>query len=271
MDKFYQYAKKYYVILSNLFFSTNGRCRPFVLLSKLDDSRVKTMEPAILVEQAHAAANRLVQIYQRLSDTYPTFDQTDDPWMTNGLSSTPFRCLVSVCLSTMTITPRVVKACVPLFEKVSTFHELLQISDDELKEIIKPVAHYNRKTKNLKIMAKQIIYQFDGKIPETHDELMRLQGVGRKVADIMMNFIFNQDTVAVDTHVLRVLNRLEIVKTDSAEKASDLINKLTPLTYKRHAHEWLIQHGMKVCHARSPACESCCLFEVCQFKKGNTR
>lgn len=226
--------------------------------------KVKTKPPDQI---SLIAPSRIDSIYKQLSQTYPTFDESDDPWMTNGLSSTPFRCLVSVCLSTMTITPRVVKACVPLFEKVSTFEQLLALDDEELKSTIKPVAHYNRKTENLKIMANQIIHQFQGKIPETHEDLMKLQGVGRKVADIMMNFIFNQDTVAVDTHVLRVLNRLDIVKTDSAEKASDLINKITPAQYKRHAHEWLIQHGMKQCHAKSPSCNSCCLFKFCKSRQ----
>ena len=210
-----------------------------------------------------ASERRLEKIYGVLQQTYPTFDQTDDPWMTNGLSSTPFRCLVSVCLSTMTITPRVVKACVPLFEKVSSFEELLALDDEELRAIIKPVAHYNRKTTNLKIMCRQILEMYHGKIPETHEELMKLQGVGRKVADIMMNFIFNEDTIAVDTHVLRVLNRLEVVNTESAERASDLINTLTPKAYKRHAHEWLIQHGMKTCHARNPLCNQCCIASLC--------
>ena len=206
---------------------------------------------------------RLEAIYDILQQTYPTFDQTDDPWMTNGLSSTPFRCLVSVCLSTMTITPRVVKACVPLFARVSTFEQLLALDDEELKAIIKPVAHYNRKTVNLKIMCRQILYTYQGRIPDTRDELMKLQGVGRKVADIMMNFIFHEDTIAVDTHILRLLNRLRVVQTDSAEHAADLINALTLKRHKRHAHEWLIQQGMKSCLARSAACGQCCIATLC--------
>ena len=209
-------------------------------------------------------AERLASLYEQLSRTYPTFDQTDDPWMTHGLSSTPFRCLVSVCLSTMTITPRVIKACVPLFERVSTFEELLALDDEELRTTIKSVAHYNRKTINLKIMCRQILHDFGGRIPDTHEGLMKLQGVGRKVADIMMNFIFHKDTIAVDTHVLRVLNRLDIVNTPFAVVAADQINALTPARYKRHAHEWLIQHGMQVCTARSPRCSACCVGDQCR-------
>lgn len=209
-------------------------------------------------------AQRLASLYEQLSRTYPTFDQIDDPWMTHGLSSTPFRCLVSVCLSTMTITPRVVKACVPLFARVSTFEELLALDDEELRTIIKSVAHYNRKTTNLKIMCRQILHDFGSRIPDTHEELMQLQGVGRKVADIMMNFIFHEDTIAVDTHVLRVLNRLDIVHTPVAVVAADQINAITPPRYKRHAHEWLIQHGMQVCTARSPRCNACCVSDQCR-------
>ena len=204
-------------------------------------------------------------IYDILSKTYTTFEETDDPWMTNGLSTTPFKSLVSVCLSTMTITKRVVNAAVPLYKRVSTFEELAQLDDDELRRIIKPVAHYNRKTKNLKEMARQIIEEHDGKIPEDRDELMKLQGVGRKCADIMMNFTFSKDSIAVDTHVLRVLNRLGAVETSSATDAADIINAKTPAHYKRHAHEWLIQHGMKVCVSRSPRCERCPLTKHCDW------
>lgn len=213
------------------------------------------------------SAERIEKIYERLAATYPTFENTDDPWMTNRLSSTPFRSLVSVCLSTMTTTARVVKACVPLYQQVSSFEELLAMDDEDLRAIIKPVAHYNRKTVNLKIMCRQILNDYNGQIPSTHEELLKLQGVGRKVADIMMNFVFSEDTIAVDTHVLRVLNRLTIVKTDVAEKAADAINALTPKHYKRHAHEWLIQHGMKTCTARAQQCTSCCLKTLCPSSK----
>lgn len=207
----------------------------------------------------------LIAIYDILSKTYKTFEETDDPWMTNGLSSTPFKSLVSVCLSTMTITQRVVNAAVPLYEKVTTFQGLRDLPEEELRSIIKPVAHYNRKTTHLKEMARQIIEDYDGKIPQTHEELRKLKGVGRKCADLLMNFNFSVDTIGVDTHVLRVLNRLGIINTSSAEKASDQINACTPPHFKRHGHEWLIQHGMKICVARLPKCEQCPLTKHCKW------
>ncbi len=123
----------------------------------------------------------------------------------------------------------------PLFARVSTFEELLALDDEELKAIIKPVAHYNRKTANLKVMCRQILQIYKGKIPDTHEELRKLQGVGRKVADIMMNFIFHEDTIAVDTHVLRVLNRLEVVQTESATDRR--FNRMRPSIAPRKRHQ----------------------------------
>lgn len=204
-------------------------------------------------------------IYKSLSNAYPTFDQSDDEWMTNGLSSTPFRSIVSAALSTMTTTKRVVAACVPLYKKVSNFEELLALGDEELRSIIKPVAHYNKKTKSLKMMCKQIIERHGGKIPRTQEELLKLQGIGLKCSSLIMNFIFDTPLIAVDTHIHRLLNRLGVVDTTSTDITTKVINEVTPAKYKKHAHEWLIQHGMKVCVARSPHCSDCIISSHCEY------
>ncbi len=211
----------------------------------------------------HVATTHLSAIYDILSRTYPTYEEMDDPWMTHGLSATPFRHLVSGCLSTVTVTKRVVAACMPLYARVSTFPELLALDDEELRNIIRPVAHYNRKTVNLKILCRQIIEEYGGEIPSDRERLLKLQGVGRKVADLMMNHVFAEDSIAVDTHVLRVLQRLELVTDTTAEKAAHTINAITPAKYKRHAHERLIQLGMQVCLAKSPDCPSCVVLKFC--------
>lgn len=211
----------------------------------------------------NASTPRLSAIYDILSRTYPTYEEMDDPWMANGLSATPFRHLISGCLSTVTVTKRVVSAAVPLYQRVSTFEELLALDDEELRAIIKPVAHYNMKTAMLKVLCRQIIENHDGKIPSDRESLLKLMGVGRKVADLVMNHLFSEDSIAVDTHVLRVLQRLEIIEETTAEKAADTINAITPASYKRHAHEWLIQLGMQVCHARLPDCASCVVSKLC--------
>ncbi|HAK79569.1 MAG TPA: endonuclease III [Runella sp.] len=211
----------------------------------------------------------ITDIYHVLSHTYLTFDETDDEWMTSGISSTPFKSLVSVALSTMTTSKRTIAACKALYTKVATFEDLRDIDEQTLVQCIKSVAHYNRKAKNLKLMAKQIIEKHHGQIPQTKEELLGLAGIGRKCADIMLNFVFEEPSIAVDTHVFRVVNRLGIVHTTTAEATADLLNQLTPNEYKRHAHEWLIQHGMKVCIARKPSCTHCPLTSYCQYFNTN--
>lgn len=209
---------------------------------------------------------QIKRIYDILSKTYGTFDESDDPWMTNGLSKTPFRSLVSACLSTMTMTTRVVNAAVPLYQRVSSFEELRDLPDTELRRLIKPVAHYNRKTKSLKAMAKQIVEDHGGRIPRSRQDLLQLPGVGPKCADLMLNFLFDEPTIAVDTHIHRLLNRLGIVETDSVEDSAKAINAQTPKRFKRHAHEWLIQHGMQVCVSRRPKCAACVIAEFCRYR-----
>lgn len=210
---------------------------------------------------------KIVQIYKILSHTQPTFEETDNDWITHGLNSTPFKLLVSVAISTMTHDKRTVKACIALYEKISTPQELIELEDEELATLIKPAAHYNRKTKSLKKMCHQLIEQYDGEIPQTKEELMELSGIGRKCADIMMHFSVGEPSIAVDTHVHRVLNRLGVVNTRSSEETADVINTITPQQYKQHAHEWLIGHGMEICKARAPKCKECALRDWCQYNQ----
>ncbi len=209
------------------------------------------------------------KVYDTLQNTYPLFEDSDDEWMKHGLSATPFRALISVALSTMTNGPRTIAAALNLFALVDDFEQLRDIDDDELRDAIRSVAHYNRKTVSLKKMARQIIDDHGGEIPQNHDELMALQGIGRKCADIMMNFQYGTPTVAVDTHVHRVANRLGMVSTKTHEQTADAVTDVTPQKYKQHAHEWLIQHGMHVCVARSPQCEQCPLTQWCAYYRAH--
>lgn len=210
---------------------------------------------------------QVVETYEILTHTYKPFDETDDDdgWARHGLSSTPFKSIVSVALSTMTGSKRCIAACVALYEQVTTFEQLAEIDDAELTALIKPVAHYNRKTQSLKKMARQILDQHGGQLPQTREELMALPGIGRKCTDILMNFNFGEASIAVDTHVFRLVNRLGLVHADTAEDCADQLLDVTPAQYVPHAHELLIQHGMKICVARTPKCGDCPLLELCAF------
>lgn len=185
------------------------------------------------------------KIYNWLDKNEMTFEEAGDEWSEKGLNSTPFKALVSVTLSTMTYTDRVIKGALALYKVADTPEKILKIDDDELRELIKPVAHYNRKAKHLKKMCHEIIDKFDGEVPTTKKDLLSLTGVGEKCANIMLNFQFNEDSIAVDTHVLRTLKFFKIVDKDAnANEASKIINQVTPLKYKKHAHEKLIRFGM---------------------------
>lgn len=209
--------------------------------------------------------SKISQIYERLSQTHPIFAETGDEWTTNGLNSSPFKNLVSVALSAMTTTKRTIAAATALFGRISTPQELLNLDDVELAALIKPAAHYNRKTVNLKKMSQQLIDRHHGEVPTTREELMALTGVGRKCTDIMMHFVFNEPTIAVDTHVYRVIQRLGITPKTSREETADIINKVTPKKYKLHAHEWLILQGMNVCKPSNPRCSDCAVHEMCDY------
>ena len=134
--------------------------------------------------------NKIKEIYETLSKTYKIFAENDNEWEANGLNSTDFKSLVSVMLSTMTNTKRVIRACIALYEVATTPEEILSLKDEKLIELIKPVAHYNRKAKHLKEMSQQIIDRHNGEVPQNEDELLALQGVGRKCANLLMNFNF---------------------------------------------------------------------------------
>ena len=166
-----------------------------------------------------APADRVSKIYRILRDTQPTFEETDDEWMTHGLSDTPFRHIVSSALSTVTTTKRTVRACDALYAEVKDFEDIRKMPEEKLIEFIKPVAHYNRKAKTLQRMCSIIIDDFGNTIPDTKEDLLKLPGIGQKCANLMLNYKHDKPVVAVDTHIHRVINRLGIVQAKTHEKS----------------------------------------------------
>lgn len=178
-----------------------------------------------------------------------------------------FRSLVGVVLSAQTQDSRTHRACVQLFEKVTKPQDILSLSLDELTDLIRPVGMYNTKARNLKIMCEQLIDRHGGLVPSTREELMALQGVGRKSVDIMMRFVYNQPAIAVDTHVHRLCNRLGVADTKSYDKTAEILEAHTPDEHRWRAHEWLIEHGKHVCKSRKPRCPECMLRDLCDHNK----
>ncbi len=184
--------------------------------------------------------------------------------------SNPYTLLVAVTLSAQATDKGVNKATDHLFEVVQTPKAMLELGEAGLKEYIKTIGLYNNKAKNLIAQAEQLVEQHHGDVPHERTALEALPGVGKKTAAVVMNVAFDAPTLAVDTHVFRVANRLGIVKTKTPDQTEAPLTKklkrLLPPGQMRHAHHWLILHGRYVCKARKPECFRCTLVDLCQFK-----
>src|SRR5690606_9447996 len=143
---------------------------------------------------------------------------------------------------------------------------MLLLGEEKLKEHIKTIGLFNTKAKNVLKTAQILVEKFGGRVPETREELVTLPGVGRKTANVMLNEAFGQSTIAVDTHILRVSNRLDLSKKKTPDGVEEELEKIIPEKYKRHAHIWLILHGRYTCKARKPECYRCLLVDLCPFK-----
>jgi endonuclease-3 len=177
----------------------------------------------------------------------------------------PYTLLVAVVLSAQATDAGVNKATRILFQKADTPQKMLALGEDTVREHVKTIGLYRAKAKNVILLSEKLIGEFGSEVPEDRDALETLPGVGRKTANVVMNVAFGHPTMAVDTHVLRVSNRIGLTygKTPLAVEA-DLLAKVPP-EYGVHAHHWLILHGRYVCKARKPACPTCLIRDICRY------
>jgi endonuclease-3 len=184
---------------------------------------------------------------------------------TELLHETPFELLVAVMLSAHTTDKSVNAATRVLFPVANTPAAIAALGVEGVKPYIKTVGLYNTKAKNLIGLARQILEQHSGEVPGDRAALEALPGVGRKTASIILNMVFGQLEVAVDTHIFRVANRTGLApgKTPLEVEAGLLAN--TPRQYLKDAHHWLLLHGRYVCTARAPACPTCIIRDLCEY------
>jgi endonuclease-3 len=178
----------------------------------------------------------------------------------------PFQCLIAVMLSAQCTDKRVNMVTPALFAAYPTPEALAQATSDEVFEYVKSVSYPRSKAEHLVQMAKRLVEVYGGQVPDSIDELQTLQGVGRKTANVVCAVIWNQPTMAVDTHIFRVSERLGLTTNSKnplqTEKA---LVKYIPQTVIPKAHHWLLLHGRYVCQARKPQCEQCGLTPYCRF------
>ena len=178
----------------------------------------------------------------------------------------PYQLLVSVILSAQCTDKRVNMTTPAIFHKYPSLNELSKATVDELFPFIKSISYPNNKTKHLIGMAKMVMNDFDGNIPMTVDELMKLPGVGRKTANVITSVIDKQPNMAVDTHVFRVAARIGLTINAKTPLATEKqLIQFIPTELIHKAHHWLILHGRYICVARNPKCGECGLKPVCKY------
>ena len=174
--------------------------------------------------------------------------------------------LVAVVLSAQATDTGVNKATRALFKAVSTPEEMVALGEAGLKNYIKTIGLFNAKAKNIIALSQMLVTEFHSQVPRTREELVKLPGVGRKTANVVLNIAFGEHTIAVDTHLFRLGNRTGLAPGKTPEQVEEKLMKVVPKEYLRHAHHWLILHGRYVCKARRPECPSCIVRDLCAFK-----
>jgi endonuclease-3 len=183
----------------------------------------------------------------------------------------PFQLLIAVILSAQCTDKRINLITPELFKAFPTPQKLAEAEFDEVFFYIKSVSYPSNKSKHLIGMAKMLVSNFNNQVPETTEDLIKLPGVGRKTANVITSVIFNQPSMAVDTHVFRVSNRLGLTTNSKTplQTEKELVKNI-PEEFIAVAHHWLILHGRYTCTARSPKCNSCNLVQFCKsFPKYN--
>ncbi len=179
----------------------------------------------------------------------------------------PYTLLVAVVLSAQATDTGVNKATRALFKKIKTPTQMLALGEAGLKKYIKTIGLFNGKAKNIIALSKALTEKFHDEIPRTREELQTLPGVGRKTANVVLNVVYGEPTIAVDTHVFRVANRTGLAKGSTPEEVEEKLIKAVPDKWLSHAHHWLILHGRYTCKARTPLCPTCIVRDLCAYKE----
>jgi endonuclease-3 len=199
-------------------------------------------------------------IFRRLKAANPTPT-------TELLYATPFELLVAVMLSAHTTDKSVNAATRVLFPLANTPAAISALGIEGVKPYIRGVGLYNTKAKNLIGLSQQLIERHGGQVPAERAALEALPGVGRKTASIVLNMVFDQVEVAVDTHIFRVANRTGLAPGRTPLAVEHALVANTPRQYLKDAHHWLLLHGRYICTARTPACPSCLIRDLCEYPR----
>ena len=174
--------------------------------------------------------------------------------------------LVAVVLSAQATDVGVNRATGPLFEAADTPQKMIALGEARLRDYIRTIGLYRNKSRNVIRLSEMLIAEHGGTVPRDRESLVKLPGVGRKTANVVLNIAFGEPTIAVDTHIFRVGNRTGLAPGKNVDEVERKLDKRTPDRFRLHAHHWLILHGRYVCKARKPECWRCVVADLCGFK-----
>ena len=202
---------------------------------------------------------QIAEIYRRLSLERPA-PETELNYVN------PYTLVVAVALSAQATDIGVNKATKALFVAADTPEKMLALGEDTVRDYIKTIGLYRNKAKNVIKLSQLLVDEYDSIVPQTREDLMRLPGVGRKTANVVLNEAFGHPTMAVDTHIFRVANRTGMAPgKDPLEVELNLL-RVTPDAYLQGGHHWILLHGRYICKARTPECYACPVQDICRFR-----
>jgi endonuclease III len=217
----------------------------------------------------HDAAAPKVWTAQQINEAFRRFQAAEPEPRGELVHTDPYTLLVAVVLSAQATDAGVNKATRPLFAVADTPAKMVALGEERLREAIKTIGLYVTKAKNVIGLSQQLLERHHGMVPHDRAALEALPGVGRKSANVVLNTAFGEPTIAVDTHVFRLANRLAIAPGRTPREVEDELMRVVPKRFLPHAHHWLILHGRYVCKARQPRCGVCVLVDLCPYEPKN--
>ncbi len=202
------------------------------------------------------------EIFKRLAKSIPK-PETELEY------ETPYQLLVAVVLSAQATDKGVNIATRPLFKKAPTPEKMVKLGLDGITEAVKTIGLFRTKAKNVLALSELLIEHHNSEVPNDREALEALPGVGRKTANVILNTIFGEPTIAVDTHIFRFANRTKIAPGKDVRAVEDKLVKVVPKDFIIDAHHLMILHGRYVCKARTPECFRCVINDLCEFKDKN--
>ena len=223
---------------------------------KLGAGGTKTSQPKVHPNVQLLCPESIIQIFER-------FKQANPAPQTELLAPNDFTLLVSVVLSAQATDKSVNKATAPLYQVADSPEKILELGEEGLISYIKSIGLFRSKARHVMELSQILVRDFGGKIPRTREDLQKLPGVGRKTANVILNVVYGEPTMPVDTHLLRISPRMGLSNGTTPEAVEQDLIRVIPAEYMQHAHHWLILHGRYICTARNPQCTDCPIADLC--------